>query len=352
MASESTLKMDDIARLAGVSASTVSRALSDSPLVAEKTKARIRAIAERFEYQVDTRARSLRLRRTGTVAVIFPLKTEQPLSDPFFMELLGAIADALTERRYQMLLARVASVVDMAGHAAIGSGFADGTILIGQSTDHSAIDHLSRRGAPMIVWGHRLAGQHYASVGSDNMAGGYAAGTHLLQCGYRRLAFIGDPELPEIGARLAGFRRALDVAGENSDRIIVRPTPFVGQIGQAVARQLLQENAAVDAVFAASDLLAISAISAAQSLGRRVPEDLGVVGFDDIQLASYHHPSLTTVRQDIRHGGTMLVEKLLTKLDGEEIESSILPVELVVRESTRSPKGDKNQSRGRQQSGG
>ena len=156
MASNSTLKMDDIARLAGVSASTVSRALSDSPLVAEKTKARIRAIAERVEYQVDTRARSLRLRRTGTIAVIFPLKSEQPLSDPFFLELLGAIVDALTDRQYQMLLARVSSLQEVLGHAATNSGVADATILVGQSTEHAAIEYLSRRGDQLIVWGPQV----------------------------------------------------------------------------------------------------------------------------------------------------------------------------------------------------
>ena len=334
MAGNPTLKMDDIARLAGVSAATVSRALSDSPLVAEKTKARIRAIAERVDYKVDTRARSLRLRRTGIVAVIVPLKTAQPLSDPFFTELLGAIADALTERRYQMLLARVSAVQEVFGHVATSSGIADAMILVGQSTEHSAIEHLSRRGEPLIVWGHQLADQHYATVGSDNEAGGFAVGEHLVQRGYRKLAFIGDPELPEVGARLAGFRRAVEQADEDPDRIIVRSTPFVGAAGRKAATQLLEAKPSIDAVFAASDLLAISAISAAHSMGRRVPDDLAVVGFDDIQLASYHHPALTTVRQDIRRGGTMLVANLLKKLDGQPVESTVLPVQLVVREST------------------
>ena len=348
MTSDSTLKMDDIARLAGVSASTVSRALSDSPLVAEKTKARIRAIAERVQYQVDTRARNLRLRRTGTVAVIFPLKTEQPLSDPFFMELLGAIADALTARQYQMLLARVESVQEVLRHAATNSGVADATILVGQSTDHVAIDHLSRRGDHLIVWGHHLPNQHYVTVGSDNTEGGRAVGRHLLDCGYRKLAFVGDPELPEVAARLAGFREAVEESGADPDRIAVRSTPFVGPAGRMAVRQLLNADPTVEAIFAASDLLAISAISEAHSLGRKVPSDLAVVGFDDVHLASYHHPALTTVRQDIRRGGTMLVERLLARLDGETIESTVLPVELVVRESTRLPKSDHRRRRGRE----
>ena len=155
--------------------------------------------------------------------------------------------------------------------------------------------------------------------------------------------------MPEVGPRLEGLRKAIDEAGEDSDRIAVRSTPFLGPGGRTAVRQLLKADPSIDAIFAASDLLAISAIGAAHSLGRRVPEDLAVVGFDDIQLASYHHPALTTVRQDIRRGGTMLVEKLLQKLDGQEIESTVLPVELVVRESTRLPKGNNNGQRRRKQ---
>ena len=330
------MKMDDIARMAGVSASTVSRALNDSPLVAEATKARIIDIARRLDYQVDPYARSLRLRRTGTVAVIVPIKTEQPLSDPFFSELLGAIADGLTDQGYRMLLAKVPSIGAMGSQGLNCGGAADGTILIGQSTEHADIDMLAGKSEPLVVWGHQFKNQRYHTVGSDNEAGGFAVGQHLRACGYENVAFLGDPLLPEVDARLTGLRRGLGTRQE----AIVASCPFIGQAGFHAAKDLLTQTPSIDAIFAASDLLATSVIGAAHSIGRRVPDDLAVVGFDDIQLASYHHPSLTTVRQDIRTGARTLVEKLLALLDGQTIESSVLPIELVERQTTQLPKGD------------
>lgn len=332
------MKMDDIARLAGVSASTVSRALNDSPLVSDATKARVREIAARCDYQVDQRARSLRLRKTHVVAVIIPLKTEQPLSDPFFLELLGTIADELTKRNYQMLLARVANLSDDIARSLLAAGRADGVLLIGQSTEHAAIERLNRRIDPLVVWGQRFPGQPYLTVGSDNIAGGRSVGAYFAACGYQRVAFIGDPELPEVSARLEGFQRAREAAGFEPELTSVHRCPFNGDQGYRAARALLRGDPAVEAIFAASDLLALSALSAATSLGRDVPEKLAVVGFDDIPIAAYYNPALSTVRQDIRAGGRILTETLFARLAGGTLQSTTLPTQLVLRQTTRPPK--------------
>ncbi|MEL7369260.1 MAG: LacI family DNA-binding transcriptional regulator [Myxococcota bacterium] len=327
--------MDDIARIAGVSASTVSRALSDSPLVAERTKNRIREIADRFEYQVDPRARSLALRKTDVIGVIAPQEFDNRLWDPFFSELLGAVAGSVMACGYQMLLARVSSLQEISAKALTAPGRVDGAIIMGQEKKHLAIDALSRRGDPIIVWGQKNPGQHYRTVGCDNVQGGYEAGLHLLDCGYRHIAFLGETAFPEVAARLEGLRRAFEARKADASKIVVQPSPFLSDVGYERAADLLQKNRSIDAIFAASDVLAIGAMSAATALGRRVPEDLGVVGFDDIQMAQYCQPALTTVRQDVRVAGRTLVDKLLDMISGEEITSAILPVELIVRESTR-----------------
>ena len=331
------VKMSDIARLAGVSASTVSRALNDSPLVNEATKARIREIAARCDYQIDQRARNLRLRKTSAVAVIIPLKTEQPLSDPFFLELLGAIADALAVRQYQMLLARVPSVADAGVDSLLSTGRADGVLLVGQSTEHTAIDVLCQRVEPLVVWGQQIPGQRYPTVGSDNLAAGREVGAYLARCRYRRLAFLGDPARPEVAGRLEGFQRALEVAGYAPDRSVVRPCPFIGEAAYRTTLELLRADPTIEAIFASSDVLAMGAISAARAVGRSVPEELAVVGFDDIPIAAYYNPALSTVRQNIHAGGRALVEMLFARLEGKPVESRVLPTELILRQTTLPP---------------
>ena len=344
--------MNDIARLAGVSVSTVSRALNDSPLVNEATKARIREIAAHCDYQIDQRARSLRLRKTNVIAALIPLKTEQPISDPFFLELLGAIADELAERDYQMLLARVPSVTYERADSLLSTGRADGVVLIGQSTEHTAIDVLCRRITPLVVWGQRIPGQHYLTVGSDNLAGGRAVGAHFAQFRYRRLAFLGDPGTPEVGARFEGFQRGLEAAGYSPDQIAVYPCPFIGKAGYRTTLEILRSDASVQAIFAASDLLAMSAISAANAFGRSVPEELAVIGFDDIPIAAYYNPTLSTVRQDIRAGGRALVDKLFARIEDQPAESTVLPTELILRQSTLPAATRKPRRVGRSRRGG
>jgi len=329
-------QMADIARLAGVSASTVSRALSGSSLVNAATRERVVELARSLNYTINVGAQNLRLKQNQTIAVIVPYDpaTRQHLSDPFFLSLIGSIADALTDRDLQMLLSRVN--VERIGEAmqSVDAGRASGIVMIGQWHHHDQLNQLAVRGVPFVVWGAQMQGQVYASVGSDNLHGGALATAHLVGRGARRIVFLGDPELPEIGQRHEGYRLALAAAGLAADPQLCRPAPFVREAIDREVTALARSGIAFDAIFAASDLMAMTAIGTLRRLGRRVPEDLLVVGYDDIQLAAHFHPTLTTVRQPIVAGGEQLVESLLAQLGGARPQSRLLSTELVVRESS------------------
>lgn len=329
------LQMTDIARMAGVSTTTVSRALNGSPLVNEATRVRVTELARSLNYTVNAGAKELRLGHSTTVAVVIPHAAgmRQGLSDPFFLGMLGSIADALTERGYDMLLSRVnADNLQMAS-TPFDSGRAMGIIVIGQWQLHDHLNQLAARGVPLVVWGARLPNQLYCTVGCDNLAGGRLATQHLLARGRRRIAFFGDTALPEVAQRHEGYRRALAHAGVADVPSLAWPASFLADGARAAIAGLRQRGVSFDAIFACSDLLAMTAISTLRELGLRVPEDVAVVGYDDVALAADFHPALTTVRQPIEPGGRALVAALLSFHDNGPPTSQVLPTELIVRAS-------------------
>ena len=328
--------MHDIAQMAGVSTSTVSRALNQSSLVNEETRQRIERLAQSLNYSINVGARNLRLQQNRTVAVIVPFEStaRQHVSDPFFVSMLGSLADALTDRGYDMLLSRIdAARLDSAGELA-ASGRALGVILIGQWHQHEQLNSLALRKVPIVVWGAQLPQQVYCTVGSDNIAGGTLATEHLLAGGHRRIAFLGDVGLPEVSHRFEGYQRALARAQVPGDPALLQHAAFVEGSARGGIEDLLQRRVSFDALFASSDLLAMEAISALQDRGLRVPQDIAVVGFDDITLARYFRPTLTTVRQAISNGGEALVDALLAIVSGQKPRPQVLPTELIVRESS------------------
>ena len=330
------LQMVDIAHLAGVSTSTVSRALNQSSLVNAETRERIEKLARTLNYSVNVGASNLRLQRNRTVSVVLPLDsvTQQHVSDPFFVSLLGSIADALTARGYDMLLSRVdADRLDLAGDLA-ASGRAIGVVLIGQWHHHDQINELAAHKAPIVVWGAQLPQQLYCTVGGDNIAGGILATEHLLAKNRRRVAFFGDIDLPEIGHRFEGYQRALAHHKIAHVSQLLHRTPFIEGCASAAVAELLEKKIRFDAIFAGSDLLALEAINALRERGLKVPDDVAVVGYDDIGIARYYHPSLTTIRQPVTKGGEAIVDALLKVVAGKRPKSQILPTELIVRDST------------------
>ena len=328
--------MADIARLAGVNVSTVSRALAGSPLVEEKTRATIMRIAKKQGYVVNRAASNLRTSRTQTLSVAIPLAHErgQTLTDPFFSDMLGHLANEITRRGYGMYLEKILPPMDHWLSRLIASRRSDGIIVVGQSTEHAALEQAAASYAPLVVWGGQFAGQTYCVVGTDNAGAAQAATEHLLATGRRRIVFVGDSSIPEIRLRCEGYERALKAAptGTAAPRVIkAHMTP---DTAREAMRRFIGRGIEFDAVFGATDIIAISAMRAIAASGKTIPGDIAVVGFDDIAMAAHVHPPLTTVRQDLDRGARALVDLLLRRIAGETVESIVLPGELIVRESS------------------
>ncbi len=333
-APRSRVQMADIARMAGVSASTVSRALSGSELIPQATRERISELARSLNYKVNVGAANLRKRDTPTVGVVVLGDSLQTISDPFILNLVGAVGDALDERDRSLLLARLSTSRRGRMSAMVDSGQVAGLLVLGQLTWHEHLNELARRGVPMAVWGAHLPDAHYPVVGSDNDMGGYLATRHLLAQGCRRIAFFGDITHPEVKLRHAGHVRALREAG-------LRPDPRLHQsflFGDSRLREVidgwLDQRLAFDGIFAAADMAAISLMGALAERGIQVPQQVKVVGYDDIQLAAHVRPALTTVRQPTAEAGRTLVELLFEAIEGRPRRSVLLPTELIVRASS------------------
>ncbi|HJW11267.1 MAG TPA: LacI family DNA-binding transcriptional regulator [Albitalea sp.] len=330
--------MADIARLAGVAVSTVSRALAGSPRVNPETRERIAELARSLNYSINVGAKNLRLKQNNTVAVVVPYdaRTGQNLSDPFFLSLIGSLADASTEQGCDMLLSRVdGQRLDLVAQPYL-TGRAMGVVLLGQVHHHDEqLNALAVRRVPLVVWGAQMPQQLYCTVGSDNLEGGRAATEHLLAQGAQHIAFIGDSTLPEIARRHEGYLLAHRLRGMAPDPRLYRPAPLLSAAVDAEMEALLRDGPPFDAVFAASDLSAVAVINVLRRHGKRVPDDVAVVGYDDIPLAVHYQPPLTTVRQASDAAGKALIAALMAQIAGERPKPVELPTELVVRGTTR-----------------
>lgn len=329
--------MFDIAKLAGVSEATVSRALSGSPLIAEATRARVLKIARSANYHVNINARSLRQKRTRSVEVLIPLgsRGRQHISDPFYLDMLSALADALSTRGYDLLLTKRAPWLDGVEKNSIQCGRADGVIVMGQGQDLDELERFASMYEQIIVWGGHLPDHHYVVVGTDNIAGGMMATEHLLHdAGRRAVGFVGDPAEPEIALRLEGYRRAMKAAGREVDESLIFAAPFDAGEARAAAERMIAAKPHLDGLFCASDVIAMSTMTALRRAGYTVPNDVAVVGYDNIRMAANFDPALTTISQQIERGGETMVELLLRVVEGGEAETTLLPPELIVRESS------------------
>jgi DNA-binding LacI/PurR family transcriptional regulator len=330
----------DIAHLAGVSQPTVSRALSGSPMVNEETRRRILSIAEQLNYKVDKNASNLRRQHSGTLALLLfedPTPDESHIN-PFFLPMLGSITRACARHGQDLLISFQQLSNDW--HADYGDSHkADGLILLGYG-DYLAyqgkLRKLVEQGTQFVRWGAVLPDQPGISIGCDNVGGGRLAGAHLAQLGRRHVAFLGDASshYPEFLDRYRGCDEALREARSAMDPALQVDAESAEDSGYAAARTLLRRGLPFDAVFAASDLIAIGAMRALVEHGLRIPEDVAVVGFDDIPAARISTPTLTTVVQDTTRAGELLVDKLMRLVQGEPAESRRLPTTLVVRKST------------------
>jgi DNA-binding LacI/PurR family transcriptional regulator len=329
----------DIAYLAGVSQPTVSRALRGSPMVSEETRRRIETIAQQLNYKVDKNASNLRCQHSNTLALLlFEDPTpDDSLINPFFLAMLGSITRACAQRGYDLLI----SFQQLSGDWHVDyedSRKADGILLLGYGDYleyRMRLEQLVRQGTHFVCWGAVLEGQPGLAVGCDNFRGGYEATQHLLGRGRRKVAFLGTASghYPEFFERYRGHCVALQNAGIEVSAALQVDAITLENSGYAAARELLARQVPFDAIVAASDLIAIGALRALQERHIEVPGAVSVVGFDDIPAASLANPPLTTVVQDTRLAGEVLVDTLLSSIRGEPAHNRTLPTRLIVRRS-------------------
>ena len=329
----------DIAYLAGVSQPTVSRALRGSPSVSEETRRRIETIAQQLNYKVDKNASNLRSQHSNTLALLL---FEDPTPDdsainPFFLAMLGSITRACAKRGYDLLI----SFQQLSGNWHVDyedSRKADGILLLGYGDYieyRERLEQLVRQGTHFVCWGAVLEGQPGLAVGCDNFRGGLDATQHLLGLNRRNVAFLGTASghYPEFFQRYHGYAEALKQAGLAADPALQVDAVSMENSGYDAAMELLARGQPFDAIVAASDLIAIGALRALQGRRIDVPGAVSVVGFDDIPAASHANPPLTTVMQDTRQAGEVLVDTLLQSIRGEAVENRTLATRLVVRRS-------------------
>lgn len=326
--SESGITMEDLAEIAGVSAITVSRALRNSPLVTEKTRAKVRAIAEEQGYRLNISARNLRLRRSYSIAVVVEMTpaANRPMSDPYPLDLLGGITQELTTSGYSVLLTSK-QLIDTAPVQS-----ADGMILLGQGPHGEAVQAVQRTGLPLVVWGAPDAEHPCILVGSDNRAGGARVAEYFQSSERKQMIFLGDLDHAEIMERYIGFTETLGESGKSVR--VLKPQAFTFEAGYDCMSALLNEHGpAFDAVFAASDLLAMGVIRALGEHKLSVPQQVSVVGYDDTPSAATFVPPLTSVHQYLRDGGVLLAKKILGMIEGDPVESETLGINLMVRQT-------------------
>jgi DNA-binding LacI/PurR family transcriptional regulator len=329
----------DIAEIAGVSQATVSRALRNSPLVRPETRERIQKIARELNYFVNRNAAGLRTHQSNTIALLMFDETggEETQINPFFLSMLGYITTCAADLGYDVLVS-MQQLSDDWHIEYQASHRADGLILLGYGdyvSYREKLDALADANTRFIIYGASAADQPGLSLGCDNVKGGRIATDHLLGLGRRRIAILGDisQRHPEFASRYDGHVQALGKAAIDLDPALKIFADNTELDGFRAVREFLDSGIEVDALFAVTDVLAIGAMHAIADSGRRVPQDISVVGFDDLPRAAYANPPLTTIQQNIREAGEGLVRTIVGLIEGADVHSSRLEPKLIVRQS-------------------
>jgi DNA-binding LacI/PurR family transcriptional regulator len=328
--------IDDVARRAGVSKGAVSLALNERPGVSDDTRRRILAAADELGWRPSARARALSESRALAVGLVLARPPSQLASDPFFAQLLAGVEAALAPKGYALVL----SVVHEGGAEAdtyrrlAEDGRIDGVLLTDVRVDDPRYGLIANLGLEAVVVGLRDASCPFPGVAVDERATIARAVDHLVRLGHTRIAHVsGPPKLVHAAERRRAWRDALAASGLSPGRAL--SGGFTGEGGARATRQLLERADRPTAIVYGSDLMAIAGLSVARQLGLHVPDDLSVVGFDDIPLAEHLAPPLTTIRQDPIAAGRAAARLLLARLRGEAAVTPALPPPfLVVREST------------------
>ena len=336
--------LEGVASLAGVSRATVSRVVNGSPKVSPEVRREVEAAIERLGYVPNRAARSLVTRRSGSFGLVITEPTGRLFTDPFFPRVLRGISAELTTRDLQLILLVPSSAADLRRTGDyLSAGHVDGVVLVSLHGEDPLPGRLEATGVPMVLVGRPLRGVTASYVDVDNRQGAKSAVEHLVALGRREIATIAGPQdMPAGIDRLVGYRDAVGEAFRATDAGLEAIGDFTQESGAKAMTQLLARRPQLDAVFAASDLMAAGALSALTAAGRRVPEDVALVGYDDSPVATTTHPQLSSVRQPIEEMGREVARLLVEAVEGTDPvhRRVILATQLVKRASSagrRSP---------------
>jgi len=340
------VNITDVAQRAGVSISTVSRVLNNSDYpIRPETRQKVLEAIEELQFRPNDVARSLLLKQTHTIGLIVP-----DISNPYYPELSLGVEATASEHGYAVIFCNTSRRPEKVEYYldVLLQKRADGIIIAGGGTDLTQISQGTLRSDTKIA----LVGKHhlpFPSVQVDNFGAAREITSHLLHLGHRHIAFIsGPPNLTSVQDRLAGYKASLEERGISEDNRLICEGDFGAESGYSATLSLLRGEPTPTAIFAANDRMAISAMAAAADVGLRVPNDLTVVGFDDIITASLVRPSLTTVALPAYEIGASAMRLMLRLLEGEECPKTVwLPTQLVIRQSSGPPpRVEKNEERG------
>lgn len=329
--------LEAVAALAGVGRGTVSRVVNGSPRVSDRARAAVEAAIAELGYVPNRAARSLVTRRTDSVALVVPEGETRLFSEPYFSDIIRGVAAGIADTDMQLLLILVRNAKERERLASyLAAQRVDGVLMVSVHGDDPLLGILEELDLPAVLAGRRSDLESLSYVQADNAGGARSAVRHLLARGCRAVATITGPLDMEVArARLAGYRRALAQAGAQTGEDLVGVADFTEEGGRAAMRELLARRPDLDAVFAASDVMAAGAVQVLRETGRRVPQDVAVIGFDDSMVARHTDPPLTSVRQPIEEMGRTMTRLLLDEIadGGRAHRQVVLATELVVRES-------------------
>jgi DNA-binding LacI/PurR family transcriptional regulator len=329
--------LNAVAALAGVGRGTVSRVINGSPKVSDRSRAAVQRAIDELGYIPNRAARSLVTQRTDSVALVVPEAQNRLFSEPYFSGIIRGVSAGLAGAGMQLLLVLVRDEKEYARLATyLSAQRVDGVLMMAVHSDDTLPDRLEELSVPTVLAGRRGDGEPLGHVRADNGGGARSAVEHLLARGRRTIGTITGPlDMDVARARLDGYRGALENAGLDADDDLVVQGDFTEDGGRRAMRELLRRRPEVDAVFAASDVTASGAVLELRASGRRVPDDVAVIGFDDSIVARHIDPPLTSVRQPLEEMGRTMARLLLDEIEhrGTGHRGVVLPTELVIRES-------------------
>jgi DNA-binding LacI/PurR family transcriptional regulator len=331
-----SVTLEAVARVAGVSRATVSRVVNDSPRVRPDIRLAVEAAIRQLGYQPNRAARSLVTRRSDSIAVVITEPTGRLFSDPFFPRLVRGVSSELASRDMALVLLMPETAEQDRTIRYLTGGHVDGALLVSLHGNDPTPAALAERGVPVVFVGRPTVGTDVSYVDVDNRQGAQRAADHLIRSGCRRVVTVAGPADMAVGVdRVEGYRDALRAAGRSAEAM-AEPGDFTYEGGAAAMERLLAAVPDLDGVFCASDLMAAGALGVLLAAGRRVPEDVRLVGFDDSPIAATTRPPLTSIGQPIEEMGREAVRVLLDEIDhrGRPPRRVVLATELVPRASS------------------